>query len=336
MNTIAFFNNKGGIGTTTLIYHLAWMMTEQGKKVLTVDLDPQANLSSMFLPEETLETIWPDEQPHKSILACIEPILNGTGDIQPAHLQKITGNLHLIAGDPGMSLFEDKLSDSRLKCLEGDNSAFRAVTAFYRIMLQAAKENDIEALLIDIGPNPGAIARAALIAAEHIVIPLAPGLYSLQGLKDMGTILEKWRKEWKQRLAQKPEKLTVPIPDGNIRPTGYIIIQHTERRPFPFIAFQNWAEKIPQPYRKYILNINEDSSISNQPDNNEIGRVKNYQSLLPMAHDAGKPIFSLKPAEGAIGAHAQGVTKCYLEFKKLAENLLNRTAAFGDAARTPF
>ena len=55
MKTIVFFNNKGGVGKTTLVYHIAWMMKELGEKVLAADLDPQANLSSMFLDEERLE-----------------------------------------------------------------------------------------------------------------------------------------------------------------------------------------------------------------------------------------------------------------------------------------
>lgn len=83
MKTIAFFNNKGRVGKTTLVYHLAWMMAIQGQNVMAVDLDPQANLSRMFLQTETLEEIYSDQQPHKSILASIQPILDGCGDIQP-------------------------------------------------------------------------------------------------------------------------------------------------------------------------------------------------------------------------------------------------------------
>ena len=57
MKTIAFFNNKGGVGKTTLVYHIAWMLAELGQRVLAADLDPQANLSSMFLEEERLEEL---------------------------------------------------------------------------------------------------------------------------------------------------------------------------------------------------------------------------------------------------------------------------------------
>jgi cellulose biosynthesis protein BcsQ len=326
MKTIAFFNNKGGVGKTTLVYHIAWMMAEQGRKVLAVDLDPQANLSSMFLPDETLEELWPDEKPHKSILACIEPILDGTGDIRPPHVEKVTGNLHLIVGDLGMSLFEDKLSDSWPKCLGGDKAAFRSMTAFYRIMHQAAVENDIQVLLIDVGPNLGTISRAALIAAEYIVMPLAPGLFSLQGLKNLGPTIRYWREGWKQRLDQKPSDLIIPMPAGKMKPAGYIIMQHVERLSRPVKAYRKWVEKIPQTYSKYVLNKNEDNNFLSQGNLNEIGLIKNYQSLMPLAQEARKPIFLLKPAEGAIGAHAQSVLKCYAEFEKITEAVLYHTA----------
>jgi chromosome partitioning protein len=325
MKRIAFFNNKGGVGKTTLVYHVAWMMALQGIKVLAVDLDPQANLSSMFLADEILEDIWPIEQPHKSILSCIEPILDGTGDFQAAQVQKITENLHLIAGDLGLSQFEDKLSDSWPRCLAGDKAAFRAMTAFYRIMQQATEEHGTEVLLIDVGPNLGIINRAALIATEHIVIPIAPDLFSLQGLRNLGPMLKSWRKGWKQRLAERPKDLNIPMPEGKMKPAGYIIMQHVERRNRPVKAFQKWVEKIPSTYRKYVLDVNETDGSSDQSHRHEIGFIKNYQSLMPLAQDARKPIFLLKPAEGAIGAHAQSVSKCYTDFKQLSKSIREHT-----------
>ncbi len=325
MKSIAFFNNQARVGKTTLVYHIAWMMALQGTKVLAVDLDPQANLSSMFLPDEKLEEVWPEDKPHKSILTSIEPILEGTGDSKPAHVHKIAENLHLIAGDLGISHFEDKLSESWAKCLDKDKAAFRTMTAFYRIMLQGAEANGAEVLLIDVGPNPGTISRAALIAADYIVMPLSPGLFSLRGLRNLGPMIMSWREGWQKRLKEKPDKLTIPMPGGKMHPAGYIIVQHVERLHRLVKSYQKWVAKIPQTYRKYVLNINEESSVPDQSNHYEIGIIRNYFSLMPMAQEAGKPIFLLKPAEGAIGAHARGVTKCYADFKKLTESLLNHT-----------
>ena len=84
MKTLAFFNNKGGVGKTSLVYHLAWMFAERGLPVLAVDLDPQANLTAMFLEEERLEELWPDADEHPStVYGAVQPILRGLGDIAP-------------------------------------------------------------------------------------------------------------------------------------------------------------------------------------------------------------------------------------------------------------
>ena len=48
MKTVAFFNNKGGVGKTSLVYHLAWMFEHLGVRAIAVDLDPQSNLTSVF------------------------------------------------------------------------------------------------------------------------------------------------------------------------------------------------------------------------------------------------------------------------------------------------
>ncbi len=325
MKTITFFNNKGGVGKTTLVYHIAWMMAELGYRVLAADLDPQSNLSSMFLKEEELEELWPEESPHKTILSCVSPILEGIGDIAPAHTERILDNLYLVAGDLGLSQFEDKLSDNWPRCLDNDPAAFRIITAFYRIIYQAAKEVNAEIVLIDVGPNLGAINRSVLISSDHIIMPLAPALYSLQGLKNLGHTLRQWRHSWQQRLEQKPENLNIPLPSGSIMPAGYIVLQHIERRNRPVQSYWKWIKKIPDTYQRSILNKPVASILEENEDPNCIGLVRHYQSLMPMAQEVNKPVFLLKPADGAIGAHAQSVAKCYMDFKKITEAILKRT-----------
>ena len=48
IKVITFFNNKGGVGKTTTVYHVAWMLSEMGIKSIAIDLDPQSNLTSTF------------------------------------------------------------------------------------------------------------------------------------------------------------------------------------------------------------------------------------------------------------------------------------------------
>ena len=132
MKTIAFFNNKGGVGKTSLAYHLASMYADLGLGVIAADLDPQANLSSMFLPEERLEELWPDGEHPQSILGAIRPILTGTGDIADPHVEDISDNIGLVVGDLGLLTYEDKLSDAWPRCHDRDEAAFRVISAFYR------------------------------------------------------------------------------------------------------------------------------------------------------------------------------------------------------------
>ena len=88
MTAIAFFNNKGGVGKTTLAYHLSWMYADLGVSVVVADLDPQANLTTMFLSEDRLEELWPDGNHPHSILGSVSPILHGLGGISPPHVEE--------------------------------------------------------------------------------------------------------------------------------------------------------------------------------------------------------------------------------------------------------
>lgn len=327
MKTIAFFNNKGGVGKTTLVYHVAWMAAELGKRVLAVDLDPQANLSTMFLSERELEELWPEEGPSQSILRCVLPIMDGLGDIAEAPLRKIGQNIHLLPGDLGLSQFEDKLSDNWPRCLDGDKAAFRVITAFHRIVHHAAEAINADIVLMDVGPNLGANNRVSLIASDHVVMPLAPGLFSLQGLRNLGPTLHVWRESWGQRLLAKPADLDIAMPSGAMKPAGYVVMQHVERRHRPVKAYQRWVSKIPHVYETFVLRNS--VCADKEDDANRIGFIKNYQSLMPLAEDARKPIFKLTPADGAIGAHATAVSKCYLDFMRLTQEILRRTSGDG-------
>ncbi len=81
--------------------------------------------------------------------------------------------------------------------MDGDERAFRVISAFWRIIQRAAaadrKHNAANVILVDLGPNLGAINRAALIAADFVAIPPAPDLFSLQGLRNLGPTLRRWR-----------------------------------------------------------------------------------------------------------------------------------------------
>jgi cellulose biosynthesis protein BcsQ len=329
MKTIALFNNKGGVGKTSLVYHLAWMFADQGIPVLAVDLDPQANLTAMFLNEERLEQIWPEDGEHPAtVYGAVRPILRGIGDIavppvEHIHadfgLLPINADLGLLPGDLGLSAFEDKLSAAWPQCHNSDEAAFRIMTAFHRLMKEMAG-NWAELVLIDVGPNLGAINRAALIASDHVCVPLAPDLYSLQGLRNLGPALIRWRSTWADLKAKAPKDLSLPA--GSMCPAGYVVMQHGMRDSRPVKAYQRWMDKIPPVYRTAVLGQAPGGNVPKvDNDPNCLAQLKHYRSLMPLAMEAHKPMFHLKPADGAIGAHGEAVKDCRNDFLALARKV---------------
>ena len=324
MKTIAFFNNKGGVGKTTLVYHLAWMYAELGFSVVAADLDPQANLSAVFLREDRLEELWPDDGHPESILGAVSPILRGLGDIREPHVERVSANLGLVVGDLGLSSFEAKLSSAWPDCLGRDESAFRTESAFHRTILDAADKRNADLTLIDVGPNLGAINRAAIIAANFVVFPLAPDLFSLRALRNVGPTIREWRKDWQDRLERRPAVQGLALPSADIVPAGYIVMQHAVRAGRPVQAYQKWIERIPDVYRREVLDRVGDGVSSTDEDSECLATLKHYPSLMAMAHEARKPMFHLKPADGALGGHIYAVQDCYRDFERLAKAIAVR------------
>ncbi len=323
MKSIAFFNNKGGVGKTTLIYHVAYMMTELGYKVLIADLDPQANLSSMFLSEAGL---YENIEANLSIMEALKPLIKGTGDIADVHVEAISEKLSLIIGNLELSSFEDELSKSWGECVDRKEPAFRKVSAFYRIMLNAGTNTNADFILIDMGPNLGAINRAALIAADYVIIPVGADLFSVQGMSNVGKTLKEWRIEWKDRLARNPEP-SLLLPQGSMKPAGYVVSQHGIKESRLVQAYFRWAKKIPSIYESAILGI-EATNVEVENDSNCLALLKHYRSLVPMAMEVNKPIFFLKPADGAIGAHQEAVRNAYNDFEQLTNKIIEKTKGF--------
>jgi len=195
------------------------------------------------------------------------------------------------------------------------------ISAFWRLLQRAAQNSHANLILVDLGPNLGAINRASLISSDYLVIPLSPDLFSLQGLKNLGPMISTWRSEWKERLERNPV-LNLSLPKGEIKPVGYILMQHAVRLDRSVHAYDRWVAKIPEIYSKFISKS--EGFEKSKLDPNRIALIKHYRSLMPMAQEARKPIFYLKSADGAIGTHAKAVTESWENFNQVAKNIIER------------
>ncbi len=130
---ISIFNNKGGVGKTTYMFHIAHLLERKGKIVLMVDCDIQCNLTAYVLQDNQIEHSWKEKG--NSIWRVIELVYEGIGDIRersPSKINSKCSNLYLVPGDLLLSDYENKLSKTWDSATSGNTSELRVQSAIYR------------------------------------------------------------------------------------------------------------------------------------------------------------------------------------------------------------
>lgn len=162
MKTIVIANQKGGVGKTSTLVHLAFDFAERGLKVAVIDLDTQGNASF------TLAV-------HKSEIASSALF----GDLSKFDLAPID-NIALIGAD-------GRLADLEKLDLQEAASAFRGSIA-------AIEAHGFDVCLIDTAPSLGNAMASALLAADFVASPIELEAYALQGIQKMNATIAAIRK----------------------------------------------------------------------------------------------------------------------------------------------
>jgi chromosome partitioning protein len=168
MQIFVIANQKGGVGKTTTTLNLGAALVKKGKKVLLIDLDPQANLSSgLGFTQQFDKQSWDTNQqaPYKSIY---DVIVNSV-PIQSAFVSTSTNNLFLVPSHLSLAGAE----------IEMVNMISRET--LLRKALETIKD-DFEVIIVDCPPSLGLLTINALSAAEHLLIPIQCEYFALEGL----------------------------------------------------------------------------------------------------------------------------------------------------------
>jgi chromosome partitioning protein len=311
---VAFFNHKGGVGKTTIVFNTALALAQAGRSVLVVDADAQANISGIALSEDDLasavdanETIW-------SVTA---PLVSGSGDLHEVAVFEIRDNAYLLPGDIRLSNFEAICPVGWTEALAGDVRGFRVTSALYRLCLAHAEAVGAELVLLDLGPNVGALNRTALIASDGFVVPLAPDLFSIMALPSVGDSLAGWMKQWQTALANVPAEVDFPLPEGRPQPLGYVSQQFSMYRKQAAEAYRVWLDRVPDAYEKGVL---EPLAATEELEDPSIASLPNYASLIPKSQEANKAIFELSGNE-ARGAQATRARNTLETFESIGERI---------------
>jgi hypothetical protein len=161
-------------------------------------------------------------------------------------------------------------------------------------------------------------------------------LFSLQGLIKSGPALRSWRSGWETRRNSFSSQ-ELNLPQGNMLSMGYIIMQQQFLITRPRRVYTKWRNQIPLEYKKSVLGEQPGDSVlpKNVLDDPWcIGHLTNYDLLIPLARDARKPLFFLRPGDGAQGSYLDAAQKVYFEFKELMEKIFKRIS-LSDKIKSP-
>jgi cellulose biosynthesis protein BcsQ len=323
--TLSIFNNKGGVGKTTYMYHVAHLLAQDGLCVLMVDCDSQCNLTAYSLGDTEIDQAWADGG--NSIYRAIEPVYRTTGDIRSRAPTKLRskGELYLVPGDTRLSDFEDRLGDTWNAARGGSEPDLRAQSAIHRYISVAASKVDANLVMVDLGPNLGALNRAVLASSNFFITPVAPDLFSIQGTENLGRKLVSWRKEWDQaNAAWDDDELSIPL--GRPMYLGYVVQMHNRRSRSPGGMTAGWGiygQQLEDAVQENIVKKLEplDQVIEWQDDDYNLGQIPNLHSLIPYSLEARKPVFNCTAEDGLRGAHITSAADSRSHFTQIVDTI---------------
>ncbi|GGR60787.1 MULTISPECIES: ParA family protein [Streptomyces] len=328
MKIVSFFNHKGGVGKTTLVYNIGIALAKK-ERVLFIDADAQANLTSAAIPVTNVESLF---DTGKTIYSCLRPVVEGSGALEVVDPVQIRKNAWILPGDIRLSDYEEFAPTGWTEALAGMPRGFQVSTAFYRLIRETASLVSADYVFVDLGPNVGALNRNVIIGSTGFVVPLAPDLFSLTALPSVGKSVANWIEEWdtaKKSAERRGLEFDFELPPGLPSPLGYVSQQFTVYRDQPAEAYKHWNDRMPHAYESGIVEALK--RVGSLPPSGaaSIGEVPNLSSLVPIAQRTHKAVFELNGSE-ARGAHYTRARNAINLFTSLADQISSRADEVSD------
>lgn len=325
---LVFFNNKGGVGKTTLSFNTAVKFADQGYKTVLVDLDPQCNLTRLALGEEYYDnTIFSSTS--KTIYDVLKGVIRGGADIDVNfNLEQAKGarqNLFLLRGDMRLSEYENILATGYNAAAAGEQIGYFQTSAIDRVLRQIGMAQEVDIFVIDTSPTLGLLNRIVLLGCDYFVVPLMPDALSLQGIENLGNMLAKWKRNWHdtgKALSSNTENQYVLNGEGLF--IGYILNSYNVYGHRPIKDHQKWINQIPIKVEEYLSKKHCRNGLVAKSCAASLQDIQDYGRLPAITHENGIALFDIDPAQvdaTQLGTK-ENITKADHEFNELAKTIL--------------
>lgn len=198
----------------------------------------------------------------RSIHFHLKPTEDGVDDLEtlPPPVQ-LTGNVGLIPGRLTLHLFEAKVAERWSGIYQGDPLAIRTGSRVRSLAHEYAESHGYEIVIFDTSPSLGALNRNLLSLADGFLIPCAPDLFSVYGIRNIGAALKTWRKQFESIFHFLSDEKRSSFPDTFVRFIGYTLYNakkysNHESGLNLAKAHRNYAMQIPDTIREFIDPVN--------------------------------------------------------------------------------
>lgn len=325
---LVFCNNKGGVGKTTLSFYCAVDFARKGYKTALIDLDPQCNLTLQALGHTFYEkNLFSGET--KTIYDVLKTKMEGSGDInasiKPTHIR---GNLFVLPGDIQLSLYENLLLSGYNDATAGNLRGYSDTSAIDRYLNEIGASESIDIFVIDTSPSLGVLNRVIFLGAEYFIVPITPDSYSVQGVKNLGVIFEKWKKNWKNTAQAAAVAAQTPanhVLRGDALFIGYIINSFNVYSRRVVRRQEDWLAKIPEEVKIFLSEKHGRNGLVEQSWKTAIGSMQDYGQLTAISmenHLAVQEFEVGKVQELNLRGTKELQKKATQEINKLSENII--------------
>lgn len=330
---IAMFNHKGGVSKTTTTFNLGWKLSEQGKKVLIIDSDPQCNLTGLCLSlthDANFEDFY-EQSGVSNLKSALDPVFSGNPNpLVAANCYQFPNRdgLFLLPGHINVSEFDVPISIAQE--LTGSLRLVQNVPGAINELINLTSERyGFDYILIDMSPSVSAMNANLLMLSDYFIVPCSPDYFCNMAISSLTSVLPAWNATY-STIKNHPAfgDALYKFPTTTPKFIGTIQQRYRPRNGEPVKSFQAWIDIINKNVIQNLVpalrhsnmiideNLFREVAVPDEPYN--LVNISDFNSLIAQSQAYNTPVFRLDDEQ--IGQAGQ-----VLENMKASRDRFNET-----------